>query len=148
MLPNFTSQGLLPPGIHPLEDWMEFELRFATSVARRRVVEGLCEGLRTLQNVGCRRVIVEGDLITAVARPEGFQAIWETTAVDLDRLAPVLCDTRAGGAAQRALYRGTFHPTGTVGSVSARPFLSLFQTDGATGVPKGIVTVPLAQVRL
>lgn len=148
MLPSFTRQGFLPPGIHAVEDWSEFLGRFATTPLRRRVVEGFQEGLRSLGSAGCHRVVVDGDLITAAERPHGFQALWETTAVDLTQLDPVLQDTRGGGAAQRLRFRGTFHATGPLGSVSSRTFLKLLQLDTSSGDPKGVVALLLAQVRL
>jgi hypothetical protein len=48
MIPEFDECGNLPPGIHHAT-WNEIVTRYATSVRRRELLDGLLDALRSLK---------------------------------------------------------------------------------------------------
>ena len=64
------------------------------------------------------------------------------------RLDPRLLEFADGCAAQQAAYEGHFYIASTPEAASGIPFLEFFQTDKATGQPKGIVALDLRRLQL
>lgn len=92
MLPEFdTHTGRLPPGEH-VASWDEVVERFGWTERRRRLLDGLAEAIDLLATAGCRRVWVNGSLVTAKDEPGDFDACWDTSGVDLDVVDAVLLD--------------------------------------------------------
>ena len=142
MLPRFNAQGRLPAGIHPA-GWPEFTARFGFSDRRKRLLAGLGEALRSLQDAGCALAYVDGSFVTAKQMPGDFDACWSVTNVDPVRLDPVLLDFSDGRAAQKARYGGELFPAELPEGLSGRTFLEFFQMDRDTGAAKGIVSLAL-----
>jgi hypothetical protein len=51
-IPEFDERGNLPPGIYHAT-WTEIVTRYATSVRRRELLDGLLDALRSLKGAGC-----------------------------------------------------------------------------------------------
>jgi hypothetical protein len=68
--------------------------------------------------------------------------------VDVDRLDPVFLQFEDECAAQKAKYEGEMHQAQAVELGSRRLFLDFFQTDKATGSPKGIIALDLRRLKL
>jgi hypothetical protein len=76
VLPELTSDGELPPGVH-VADWLEFESRFGGSSPRRLWLSGR---LRTILELvaaggGLRRVFVWGSFVTAKPAPRDLDVL-------------------------------------------------------------------------
>jgi hypothetical protein len=54
-IPDFDLNGNLPPGVHFCE-WQEFQEKFATNLARQRMIKGLELAISQLQKAGCRTI--------------------------------------------------------------------------------------------
>ena len=133
---------VLPPGIHEatLE---EIEGRFATTEVRRKLFDGLKQGLQSLRAAGCRTVYLDGSYITEKTVPGDFDACWEPAGVDPEKLDPVLLDFSLKRMRQKQKYGGEFFPSSfrTDGHAT---FLEFFQADRHTGKAKGIIRITLA----
>jgi|HubBroStandDraft_5_1064220.scaffolds.fasta_scaffold411489_1 hypothetical protein len=145
MLPDFESNGNLPPGIHSAS-WAEFGTRFAWNEHRERLCDGLRRALSLLLVVGCADVFIDGSYVTAKEVPNDYDGAWSLAGVDLvllKRLEPLFFEFSFGRTAQKAKFFGEFFPAEMQEGQSGKPFLSFFQRDKETGQAKGIVRIPL-----
>lgn len=142
MIPEFGSDGNLPPGVHPTT-WSEVNSRFGGTTHRRTLLRGLRRALQALRRAGCRRVFLDGSFVTSKPVPNDFDACWDVQGVNPAFLDPTLLDFSAGRAAQKAKYLGELFPAQSPEGSSGSPFIEFFQTDRLTGGPKGIVAIDL-----
>ena len=77
MIPEFNEYGNLPPGIHHAT-WNEIVTRYATSVRRRELLDGLLDALRSLKGAGCATAYLDGSVITSKDHPGDFDACWKS----------------------------------------------------------------------
>jgi hypothetical protein len=145
MLPPFHKNGNLPPGVHTA-DWPEFAARFGSTPKRQTLLAGLRQALENLRDAGCRAVYVNGSFVTAKPEPGDFDACWDITDVDPQRLDPVLLTFDHQRAAQKARYGGELFPAQLPEGASGRTFLEFFQIDRVTGEPKGIVVLDVRRL--
>lgn len=139
MLPSFHAEtGLLPVGEHPAT-WDEVVERFGWNEWRRRLLDGLAEGLDLLAAAGCRRVWLNGSFVTAKEEPGDFDACWDMDGVDVEKLDPILVDLAAGRSAQKARFGGEFLPN-VEEAGSGLVFAEFFQRE-RDGSHKGIVVL-------
>jgi len=144
VIPEFTSSGLLPPGIH-WADWPNVVKRFGTNVHRQRHLSGLDRGLKVLQKAGCPVAYLNGSFVTDKEFPSDYDVCYETAGVTLSMLDPVFHEFTNRCAAQKAKYRGEFRPAYVCaeGPPLFRRFFNFFQIDKDTGDPKGIIGLKL-----
>ena len=142
MIPDFEPDGNLPPGVH-WTTWGELCNRFGTTPWRRRLLVGLRVGLENLRSAGCLTAYVDGSFVTTKPDPADFDACWDVTGVELQRLDPVLQMFAGGRAVQKAKYGGEFFPTAAEAGQGQGAFLEFFQIDKNTGARKGIVALDL-----
>ncbi len=140
MIPPFTEEGLLPPGVYRAT-WREFVDRFGTTPHRRKLLAGLKAALKSLRAAGCRTVYIDGSFVTAKPHPGDFDGCWEIDGVEPERLDPVLLTFDAGRATQKAKYLGELFPAQMDEAGTGMAFLEFFQVDKETGNPKGIVAL-------
>ncbi|MHB1496773.1 MAG: DUF6932 family protein [Acidimicrobiales bacterium] len=143
MIPPFDDLGRLPLGEH-VATWEEVVERFGWNSHRRRLLDGLADGLEALSSAGCRQVWLNGSFVTAKDEPADFDTCWDLDGVDLDRVDPVLLDLSAGRRAQKARFGGEFFPN-VVEADSGLVFADFFQNDRETG-RKGIIVVHLEEL--
>jgi hypothetical protein len=141
MIPEFDERGNLPPGIHHAT-WTEIVTRYATSVRRRELLDGLLDALRSLKSAGCRTAYLDGSFVTSEIRPGDFDACWESGSTDLDRLDPELRDFSDRRAAQKTRYGGELFPAEWPAQADGTTYLNYFQRDHK-GRAKGIVAIDL-----
>ena len=146
MIPEFNSDGLLPPGVHQA-DWNELVNRFGYTSWRARLLSGLRAALENLRGAGCRTVYIDGSFVTSKEVPNDFDACWEEYGVDPAYLDGVLLTFDVGRATQKAKYMGELFPASAIEGASGLSFSEFFQTDMATGRSKGIVSIDLGQLR-
>lgn len=138
MVPEFTADGLLPPGIHNCT-WVEFLKRFGTNPYRLALIGGLKKGVFALRLAGCQRIFVDGSFVTAKTVPSDYDACWDAINVDFSRLDPVLIDFSRGRIAMKTKYLGDWFPAHYQEGGSGLLFVDFFQKDKVTDDPKGIV---------
>ena len=138
-----TATGYLPPGIHRAS-WCDVVDRFGSNSHRQRLIEALLSACRNLAAAGCRELLLDGSFVTTKVLPGDYDATWETTGVDPDRLDPVLLDMKHPRVAMKTKYLGDLFPA----SAHAAPgvlFRDFFMTD-RHGVEKGIVLIDLGSL--
>lgn len=141
MIPEFDERGNLPPGIH-YATWNEIVTRYATSVRRRELLDGLLDALRSLKVAGCRTAYLDGSFVTSEIRPGDFDACWKSGDVDLDRLDAALRDFSDRRAAQKARYGGELFPAEWPAQTDGTTYLDYFQRD-RKGQAKGVLAIDL-----
>lgn len=139
MIPEFDERGNLPPGIHNAT-WTEIVTRYATSVRRRELLDGLLDALRSLKDAGCAIAYLDGSFVTSKIRPGDFNACWESGATDLDLLDSELRDFSDRRAAQKARYGGELFPAEWPAQADGTTYLDYFQRDHK-GRAKGILAI-------
>ena len=87
--------------------------------------------------------LVERQLCHAKDEPGDFDACWDTDAVDLDALDPVLLDLSNHRAAQKARFGGELFPN-VIETQSGLSFAEFFQNERDTS-RKGIVVIHLSK---
>jgi hypothetical protein len=142
MIPEFDERGNLPPGIHHAT-WNEIVTRYATSVRRRELLDGLLDALRSLKSAGCATAYLDGSFVTSKNHPGDFDACWESGGADLDRLDAELRDFSDRRAAQEARYGGELFPAEWPAQADGTTYLDYFQRDHK-GRAKGVVAIDLA----
>ena len=141
MIPIFDSQGNLLPGIH-IATWDELAERFGASPHRKLLLTGLPAMLTSLKDAGCRRVYIDGSLVTAKEHPADFDGCWGVDGVDADKLDPVLLQFANRRAAQKAKYHGELFVANAAADPAGIRFIDFFQRDH-DGQPKGIIALDL-----
>jgi hypothetical protein len=68
VIPQFTDDGLLPPGVHQT-DLEELKEKMGWSRKRRELLEGLEEALELMASCGVVRVYLDGSFVTDKDRP-------------------------------------------------------------------------------
>lgn len=141
MVPDFDSDGNLPPGIHSTT-WQDFYQRFGTNSHRKRLMVGLRDALISLKNAGCGIVYIGGSFVTSKETPNDFDACWEMQGVKPLLLDPILLKFDDKRLAQKIKYLGELFPDKIIEGSSGKTFLEFFSTD-LDGKPKGIVALNL-----
>lgn len=142
MLPPFTAEGVLPPGIHAAA-WPEIEERFGRSPRRRDLLDGLRRALRDLRAAGCRRVYLNGSFVTAKEDPNDYDLCWEEEGINFDLLPAVLLSAVGDRPTMQAAYGGDIFPIGFQPGLAGWRMLELFQLRKHAFGFKGIISIDL-----
>lgn len=143
MFPDFTNDGVLPPGEYPAT-WDEISKRFGWNSRRQLLLNGLSKALTPLRTSGCIKVFLDGSFVTGKELPGDYDAAWDPSGVDLQMLKlvePVFFDFSHQRAAQKAKYLGEFFPATSPANSVGTTFYEFFQIDKQTGGRKGIVVL-------
>jgi hypothetical protein len=143
MIPRFTDEGLLPPGVHET-DLEELKEKMGWSRKRRELLEGLEEALKLMASCGVVRVYLDGSFVMDKDRPndvDGFYDLAESvTAEDLGRLAPIFPPSPTNRAEAKRRFGVDFFPAAATELGSGQPFLRFFQTD-REGRERGVLSL-------
>lgn len=142
MIPEWSKNGDLPPGVH-FATWPEIEERLAFHPRRRRQLAGLREACEELRKARCRLVYLDGCFVTAKEQPGDFDACWDLQDVDDEKLDPVFWDFSSGRAAQKRRFLGEFFPAQLPEGATGKAFVEFFQVNKLSGDPKGILAIRL-----
>lgn len=147
MIPQLIDIGngcpwpVLPPGVHKTT-LGKIKSTFAYTPHRKKLFTGFRDALSDLKHAGCKSVYLNGSYTTGKNHPEDFDACWDPTGVEPEKLDPVLLDFSNKRSAQKQKYGGELF----IISTYAQPgitFLDFFQTDRFTGQRKGILFLDL-----
>lgn len=141
MLPDFTSTGFLPKGIHSAS-WTEFKTRFGFNQHRLHLLSGLHAAAKALRDAGCLLIYVDGSFVTDKEFPNDYDACWDIHGVDPNKLDHLMIQF---DAVSRSLFKikyfGDVFPAQIAEGVSGRAFVDFYQTDKSSGEAKGIVAL-------
>jgi hypothetical protein len=138
MIPNFTSSGKLPPGIHKAT-WVEFQERYGYNPRRVWLLEGLKMLLDELSKVGCKSIYVDGSFVTDKELPGDYDLCWKMDGVFVEDLDPVLLNYTAEGKVRiEGKYRGDIRGAEFSVKETGATYLVFFQHD-RNGIAKGVV---------
>lgn len=145
MIPGFTDEGLLTPGVHET-DLEELKEKMGWSRKRRELLEGLEEALALMASCGVARVYLDGSFVTDKDRPNDVDGCYDlsedVTVEDLRRLAPVFPPSPSNRAEAKRRFGVDFFPAAATELGSGQPFLRFFQTD-REGRERGVLSVEL-----
>ena len=142
MLPPFTAEGVLPPGIHAAT-WPEIEARFGRSPRRRELLAGLRRALADLSTAGCRRVYLNGSFVTAKEDPGDYDLCWDPDGVIEDALPETIRDPESWRTEIKRRYSGDIFRAGDRVGLGGWTFLDMFQFDRGVGRMKGIIVLEM-----
>ena len=128
MIPEFNSEGLLPPGVH-WASWDELMVRFGNSSRREHLMDGLRAALENLKSAGCRTVYINGSFVTNKYVPNDYDACWEEAGVEPEALDPSPPYLRLREGHTEAKYLGELSPASIIADSDGLSFLDFFQTD-------------------
>jgi hypothetical protein len=155
MIPDFTSDGLLPEGIHETT-WELFCERFGNSSRKRKnLIQKIAVVINILRKVGCQKVYLDGSFVGRMKQPGDFDICWDPVGVDLkllNEIAPILkyapnpfrtvtCKKKYGGDILRS-NRLQPSPKGE----GMLTILSFFQMKKENDEPKGIILLKLDKI--
>ena len=150
MIPQFTDEGLLPPGVHET-DLEGLKEKMGWSRKRRELLERLEEALELMASCGVVRVYLDGSFVTDKDRPKDIDGCYdlaeEVSADDLGRLAPIFPPNLSNRAENKRRFGVDFFPAAATELGSGQPFLEFFQTD-REGRERGVLSVELRERRL
>jgi hypothetical protein len=107
LLPQFTSDGFLPAGLHHAS-WSEFIARFGGGKRRTQLINlGLQQLLNLLAMAGCTEVRLGGSFVTSKETPGDFDGIWMLAGVDEKKLP---LEVFASVGAQADIFGGSLVP--------------------------------------
>ena len=143
MIPDFNSEGELPPGEHPAT-LADIEHRYATNPTRTVQFAGLTKAAQALAAAGCPTLWLNGSYITNKPEPADYDATFDAEPIDwifLGLNEPELLDFDAPRSTQKRAYGGELIPTLAVGV----DFVDFFQTN-RNGQRKGIIRIDLTEL--
>lgn len=139
-----TPWDMLPEGIHPAT-MAEIEAKFANTPHRKRLFDGFCRAADNLQCAGCLNVYLDGSFVTAKDHPNDFDATWDPTSVDPNKLDPVLLNFDNKRAAQKYKYGGELFISISQAAHGVS-YLEFFQNDHYSGLRKGVLSIRLGGI--
>jgi hypothetical protein len=145
VIPPFTPNGNLPPGIHTTT-WTELHTRFGITAHRLQLLQGLHAALENLRAANCSEIFIDGSFVTAKLEPNDFDACWNPEGVNAKQLDPVLLDFSRKRAVMKAKYGGELFLMTLPATLEGKPFVTFFQED-RQGNPKGIIRMDLLEWR-
>ena len=143
-LPAFTPIGNLPPGEH-IVSWTEFEARYGYNPGRAAILHLIKDWLTHMRHAGCRTAYIDGSFVSKKENPGDYDACWDATGVDANRLDRALLDQTATGRQMiKQRLGGDIRPDMVCPPGSILPYLRFFQKD-RDGNAKGVVRLNLRE---
>lgn len=144
MIPDFSENGNLPPGIHYCY-WDEFREKFGYTRDRRKMIESMEDIMRQLKAAGCRTFYINGSFVTSNQFPNDFDCCWDRDDVNINYLrinAPLILKFY-DSPAQKAKYGGEIYQSDQPVDESTNS-IEFFQRDRELN-KKGIIAIDLGE---
>ena len=144
LLPEFTSEGDLPVGVH-FADWTEFRSRFGTPTPRRLWLFGRLESLvaHAASTGKLRRIFVWGSFVTTKPSHKDVDVLFIMSQdFEVGEIAP-FCQAVFGSTRARLLFESdVFWARESIGPETLALWLETYQTSRAFR-KRGIVDLEL-----
>lgn len=148
MIPDFTAQGMLPPGIHraTLEEVRD---KLGWGLRRRDLLNRLQAGLARMKGCGIDRVYLDGSFVTDKDRPGDIDCCYDvpTGVTDLSAMFPIWPCHPLNRNATKMMFGAELFPSKAQATRSGEPYIEWFQSDDR-GRPRGIVLLELTREAL
>ncbi len=104
-IPDFDANGNLPPGVHSAT-LREIRAKFAWTVKRKRLFNGLRRALRNLAEAGVTRVWIGGSFVSDKDEPNDIDGCWDDLPgpVDISKLDAVFLETSPPRSSMKRKY--------------------------------------------
>jgi hypothetical protein len=143
MIPAFTYNGLLPPGIHRASVG-ELRDKLGWSKQRRELIGGLEKVLELMGSCGVERVYLDGSFVTDKDRSGDIDGCYDVPrGANLGAMYPIWPFTWPNRLASKDRFGTEMFPAGAPATASGEPFLSFFQKD-RQGRRRGVLLIELA----
>ncbi len=76
MIPEFSKNGELPPGVH-ITDIEEIERVLGFKKHRKALIEGLRKAVENLRRAGVKRIWINGSFVTEKDFPNHIDGCWD-----------------------------------------------------------------------
>lgn len=124
MLPDFTDEGRLPPGVH-VATLGEVEERLGFTRRRTRLIEGLRRALVLMRGCGVERVYLDGSFVTDKPRPGDVDGCYDVgPGTDLRSMYPIWPLTPLNRERSKRVFGAEFFPADVIEGASGEPFVS------------------------
>lgn len=140
MIPEFSPNGELPPGVHET-DLDEIEQTLGFNDHRQVMIEGLRKAIKNLRAAGVKRVWVNDSFVTNEKFPNDIDGCWDPQGVAIEKIDPVFLDFKEGRVGMQLKYFVDFFPN-VVEWESGLLFYQFFQQNRDVQ-PKGILLLEL-----
>jgi hypothetical protein len=140
---TFQENGNLDIGIHIIT-LEQFEDIFGYNEYRKKLIQGLKQGMAHLKDCGCKTIFVDGSFVTTKEFPGDFDACWDANGVDIAKLRKqygIILDFSNERKNQKSFYFGEFFPA-QVPADGYMLYINFFQTDKDNN-QKGIIQINL-----
>jgi hypothetical protein len=134
-LPEFDSNGNLPPGEYTVSSWSDFVDRYGYNQRRLGILDDIRRWLRHIQAAGCRTAWIDGSFVCAKDQPGDYDACHLIGGSDADL------------DAAKATFGGDIRPDLGSPPASNRFYIKIFQLDKQNRA-KGIVRLDLRTLAL
>jgi hypothetical protein len=141
MIPDFDTDGNLPPGIHPATI-EEVEAKFATNFKRKIIFDSLLRLIDDLRKIGCSNIFLDGSYVTTKNLPGDMDICWDNSGIDFDLTRQIL-PAIWNRSLQKRIYQADIFPANIIERSSNKYFLDFFQCDKNTGNAKGIIKIEI-----
>jgi hypothetical protein len=140
MLPEFTEEGILPPGVHKATT-TEVEEKLGFTRRRKQLLDGLKAASELMVRCGVSRLYLDGSFVTEKPIPGDIDGCYDVSEeTDLGAMYPIFPPS----AFEKSKSEFGIHmfPANTVEKGSGQPFLKFFQKD-REGNERGVVLIDL-----
>ena len=145
MIPAFTKEGYLPPGIYTATI-DELESRFSTNIIRKDLFFNLIKLIEDLKLIECGAIYIDGSFTTNKRLPKDIDVCWDNRGIDYNYAKtslPILFDFSDGRRNQQLKYKCDIFPAYETEGATGILFIDFFQKDKATGNRKGIIEIKI-----
>ena len=142
MLPAFSTNGLLPGGVHHC-DLAVFEETFVWSARRRELYLHMSQGLGILHESGYRMLVVGGEFISKAEHPSEFKALYDCDSLSIETLDARLSHFDKNSRLIAAIqWGGHFFPASFRAKGTGATWLHYLSSDSPEG-QRGLVALSL-----
>lgn len=148
MIPDFTAQGMSPPGIHTA-NLEEVRNKLGWGRKRRDLLDRLDAALRLMKHCGIVYVYLDGSFVTEKDRPGDIDGCYDVPSgvASLNLMFPIWSWTPSNRQMSKMMFGAELAPSRSHATASGEPYIEFFQKDDR-GCPRGIVLLELTSEAL
>ena len=143
MIPDFNSEGYLPPGIHDCT-LHELEERFTFNLKRKILFEGLIRLIHKLGSIHCKVVYIDGSFVSSKQLPSDVDVCFECAEEHWEFAILMIGDFWKDQEKFQKEFGCNIFPSNLFTDGGGKLYyLDFFQRIKNTDIPKGILKIKL-----